>query len=437
MQRALIPIFLVFFIFAGSAAAAPPDSLAVNRGAAAITTPTAIGIGHGCLEFYPPLAVRLHSEGKTALSFTIGIDGTVRDPMVTLSSGDPLLDQAAIDCVKRWTYQPATENGTAVAVPWKVRVDWYLHNNPEGPVEAETPPPGAKWIRPLPAPAASHGCSGSFSSLPDPTPPSGPSALTFTIMPDGTTRDVKIAQSSGSEAHDNKAVECIKSWRYIPASHDGVPVSVHWKASVDWHTTQQAATTPGAPIPPRPPITTPSSVGAPHVCLQDYPAEAIAAHAEGTTVIGFTITVAGTTANVHVTRSSGTQLLDDAAVSCATHWLYRPAVEGGKPVAVPWKAEVRWALHGPDMPPAVTAPKPIGVHSCPNPRGVTIPAGAVTILSVAITAEGKVSETTLRGSSGSAELDSVANKCALGWRYEPAIVDGKAAPVRMLEKFTW
>jgi len=180
----------------------------------------------------------------------------------------------------------------------------------------------------------------------------------------------------------------------------------------------------------------PSTVGSPHVCLQDYPAEAVRDHVEGTTVVGFTITEAGLTANLHVTSSSGSPLLDGAAVACASHWLYSPATENSKPVAVPWKAEVRWSLSGPPAP-AIVAPKPIGAHGCPNPRGVTIPQGAITILSVAITAEGKVSGTTLRGSSGSSELDQAANKCALAWRYEPAIVDGKAAPVRMLEKFTW
>jgi periplasmic protein TonB len=94
-----------------------------------------------------------------------------------------------------------------------------------------------------------------------------------------------------------------------------------------------------------PPISTPASVGKPHVCLQDYPAISVRLGEQGTTTIGFTITVEGRVENVHVVNSSGSERLDNAAVNCAASWRYRAAVESGHPVAVPWKAEVKWVLH--------------------------------------------------------------------------------------------
>lgn len=93
-----------------------------------------------------------------------------------------------------------------------------------------------------------------------------------------------------------------------------------------------------------PPISTPASIGKPHVCLQDYPAISVRLGEQGTTTIGFTITVEGHVENVHVVNSSGSERLDNAAVTCASHWRYKPAVEAGHPVAVPWKAEVKWVL---------------------------------------------------------------------------------------------
>jgi protein TonB len=94
-----------------------------------------------------------------------------------------------------------------------------------------------------------------------------------------------------------------------------------------------------------PQISSPASIGKPHVCLQDYPAISVRLGEQGTTVLAFTITVDGHVENVHVATSSGSERLDNAAVQCASSWRYRPAVEKNNPVAVPWKAEVKWVLH--------------------------------------------------------------------------------------------
>lgn len=94
-----------------------------------------------------------------------------------------------------------------------------------------------------------------------------------------------------------------------------------------------------------PAISSPASIGKPHVCLQDYPAISVRLGETGTTTLAFTITVDGHVENVHVANSSGSERLDNAAVNCAASWRYRPAVEKNNPVAVPWKAEVKWVLH--------------------------------------------------------------------------------------------
>jgi periplasmic protein TonB len=92
-------------------------------------------------------------------------------------------------------------------------------------------------------------------------------------------------------------------------------------------------------------ISSPASIGRPHVCMQDYPAISQRLGEQGTTTIGFTILTDGNVDNVHVVNSSGSERLDNAAVSCAAKWRYKPAVKDNVPVAVPWKAEVKWVLH--------------------------------------------------------------------------------------------
>jgi len=190
------------------------------------------------------------------------------------------------------------------------------------------------------------------------------------------------------------------------------------------------------PAPP-PPVPMPASIGAPHICTNDYPPEAVAAHAEGVTILGFIITESGRTDTVKVVRSSGNDALDAAAVTCAGRWLYRPAMQNGKPVAVPWKAEVRWALHVED---AIYAPIPIAApHDCSSfaPAGVAIPPGAVTTVQFHVTADGKVTNVAVVATSGNRELDRAALHCAAEWTYHPARMGDQPVEVSWRENVAW
>jgi protein TonB len=111
-----------------------------------------------------------------------------------------------------------------------------------------------------------------------------------------------------------------------------------------------APVTPAPPAPPKPAgITAPASIGAPHNCPQArwYPPIALRLNQEGTTTLAFTITTDGSITDVSVAESSGFSSLDDAAVRCAqASWHYKPALQNGQPVQVPWKAKVLWKLSG-------------------------------------------------------------------------------------------
>jgi protein TonB len=89
----------------------------------------------------------------------------------------------------------------------------------------------------------------------------------------------------------------------------------------------------------------PASIGRPHTCMQNYPPISQRLGEEGTTLLAFTITADGGVSNITVAKSSGSERLDSAAASCAANWRYKAAIDKGQPVAVPWKAEVRWVLH--------------------------------------------------------------------------------------------
>ena len=52
--------------------------------------------------------------GKVTLHVLVGADGSVRRILVV--KGVVGLNESAVDCVRRWRFQPATSNGTPVAV---------------------------------------------------------------------------------------------------------------------------------------------------------------------------------------------------------------------------------------------------------------------------------------------------------------------------------
>ena len=73
---------------------------------------------------YPAIAQSARIEGTVILETVIGVDGRVTAVRVLRSI--PLLDQAAMDAVKRWMFTPTLLNGTPVPVALTVTVRFAL-----------------------------------------------------------------------------------------------------------------------------------------------------------------------------------------------------------------------------------------------------------------------------------------------------------------------
>jgi len=74
---------------------------------------------------YPAGALPLRAQGAVLIEATIGPDGRVQDARV-LHSVVALLDQAALDAVRQWAYEPSLLNGEAVSVIMTVVVNFAL-----------------------------------------------------------------------------------------------------------------------------------------------------------------------------------------------------------------------------------------------------------------------------------------------------------------------
>lgn len=69
---------------------------------------------------YPPLARRMGDQGEVRLDVQVAPDGQVAEVKLKKSSGSSLLDQTAIDTVRKWRFKPATVDGKPIA-------EWYYN----------------------------------------------------------------------------------------------------------------------------------------------------------------------------------------------------------------------------------------------------------------------------------------------------------------------
>jgi protein TonB len=69
---------------------------------------------------YPRLASQARIRGEVVLDAVLTVEGKV--DQIRVLSGHPLLIQAAIDCVRKWEYEPTLLNGMPVAVVLTVRI---------------------------------------------------------------------------------------------------------------------------------------------------------------------------------------------------------------------------------------------------------------------------------------------------------------------------
>ncbi len=75
-----------------------------------------------------------------------------------------------------------------------------------------------------------------------------------------------------------------------------------------------------------------------------YPVESRRKHEEGTIVLSLTLGQDGRVANISVSRSSGFDRLDQAALSAVRKWRWAPLVRDGKPVMVKGIVEIPFVL---------------------------------------------------------------------------------------------
>jgi TonB family protein len=100
-----------------------PSEIVYGRQTAGITHPKAV---YQPAPEYANGPRRKKIQGNVLLSMIVTAEGTVRDPQVTQSL-DKDLDKKAVECVKKWRFEPATRDGKPVAMRVVVEVSFHLY----------------------------------------------------------------------------------------------------------------------------------------------------------------------------------------------------------------------------------------------------------------------------------------------------------------------
>lgn len=77
---------------------------------------------------YPPAALRQGIEGRVLVRVLVDANGQPAAVELAESSGSRLLDDAALETLRRWRFQPARRNGVAVAQEVRVPINFKLQS---------------------------------------------------------------------------------------------------------------------------------------------------------------------------------------------------------------------------------------------------------------------------------------------------------------------
>ena len=122
------------------------------------------------------------------------------------------------------------------------------------------------------------------------------------------------------------------------------------------------------------------------------------------------ITPEGHTADISVRRSSANTDLDDASTACASNWQYRPAMQDGVPVKVPWTARIDWKIGVSEPFMAIDSASYQCVTVDPATKDQLRQAPLHAVVRVHIKDE-RITDVTLVASSGDPDLDRKVESC--------------------------
>ncbi|HOW86741.1 MAG TPA: energy transducer TonB [Candidatus Aminicenantes bacterium] len=331
---------------------------------------------HEVAPVYPEAARKANVEGVVILEATADTYGRVAAVKVLRSI--PLLDQAAIDALKQWVYEPMVIDGKPREVTFTVTVRFALDKDkkPAGGVAGgvqggvvtgvEGGVAGAVGggVKGATAGTIDHQASKEFDgdavrAVGDIKPPKlvkqvnpvypeearqagveGLVIIEAKADEHGKVVDARVLRSA--PPFDQAALDAVKQWIYEPLVIDGKPRRVVFTVTVRFALKEKSQAfekfAQGA-------VKAEGGVNPPRLIKEVapvFPETARQAGVEGVVILSVRADETGKVVDAMVLRSI--PLLDQAAIDAVRQWIYEPAIVGGKPVPIVFTVTVRFVL---------------------------------------------------------------------------------------------
>jgi len=153
------------------------------------------------------------------MSLHINLAGDVSNTVLTRSSGNGDLDEAALACASGSHLAPVLAAGKPIDVDLVGGVFWASKLHSFG----------------YPSPSGEpNSCSGFYPPLAIRLNQEGTTLVSVHVATDGSIQSPSVIQSSGYPALDQASLKCVGSYRYFPATQNGRPVAIDRTLSVAW-----------------------------------------------------------------------------------------------------------------------------------------------------------------------------------------------------------
>jgi TonB family protein len=177
-----------------------------------------------------------HGVSDLALEFTVARDGSVSNGKLSQPSSDSVLDQAALEALRRaspFQQLPQDYSGESLALRVRLHYDpnmaaplqhWSSNAGP-GDLEHAGHPSVPKLI---------YGPEPEFTDQARRKKIQGVVTLRITVSETGEVTDAVVTKGLGYGL-DEKAVEGVRRWKFKPALKDGQPISSTVAVEVNFH----------------------------------------------------------------------------------------------------------------------------------------------------------------------------------------------------------
>jgi TonB family protein len=186
-------------------------------------------------------------DGVCVLSLVVGADGVPANIQVVTSHG-AAFDTATIDALKQFKFEPGTLDGKPVPVRVYARTRFFADMRPAvTTILTHQGPNGGSWqsfggndgpLRPFSKaydkpPIATYSPAAEFSDEARRKKIQGTVMVSALVTEEGLTTDLRVEKSLGYGL-DEKALQCVRKYRFQPAIKDGAPIAARVMVEVNF-----------------------------------------------------------------------------------------------------------------------------------------------------------------------------------------------------------